>query len=443
VDASDKADLTEHLGADAATALLRWQDFTGNRIRVPADAWRSQGYTNAFVASLLVQEVGQHPVNLVAKVAEDDQRREGGSHRLAWHAAPDSFRRQHLVRLLFDGAATSGGHVIFFQELAGGTRECRPAAEVAPADLAGVCGAAATGLYREWTTEYELGTATVAGFLHRELTEPFGSRDTIQTWFDLFREAGAAALTHPATEWITTVPGERPLPNPLALAAGHAPSGERRIDTIEGRSHGDLHLENLLVLQDGAGAHPDSYRMIDLSTYREQAPLVRDQANLMLSSVAQLWPRLSDLQRELLLADLVAPGNPDPEQNAYLAATLGAIHEAGRGAIHPTGMHNSWQRQLVLAVLATALRFTTFDNLGADRRWWFFRLAAHAAARYAELEKLPGPQRSPVAISSPFADEPAPATRPRRPSVPLELRGTVLGGRSPGPIEPNSDLEHG
>ncbi len=54
----------------------------------------------------------------------------------------------------------------------------------------------------------------------------------------------------------------------------------------------------------------------------------------------------------------------------------------------------------MLSVLATALRFTTYEDLGAARRWRFFRLAAHAGGELLSRHGVTPPSSAP-AISPP------------------------------------------
>lgn len=407
--------LREYLGEDAANALLRWQDITGNRVDVPSDAWQARGYTDAMVASLLVRPVGRSPLGLVAKIVPAGLRGEGGRHRRAWQDAPARFRDDHLVRLLFDATPTESGRVILFQELAGGTRRCRPAALLPPGALA-ECGASvAHHLLTGWNPGYDVIAMPVTEFCHRELAEPFSGSGSPGEWRDL----GVGA------PWITTPEDDHPLPNPVALAHGHPAVGDRRIDVLCGRGHGDLHLENLLVRQDDNGVDPDSFRLIDLSGYRPAAPLVRDQANLLLSVVMAFRDRLAGPQRESLLTDLVRDRPVDAEQNPLLARTITSIRRCG--ARFADSLSDAWRRQFVLAMMGAALRFTTFQNLGAPTRWWCFRLAAHAAAEYFRMEELSDVDVCPAQVTSPFQDGVTPTAAPP-PAEPLRLHGPFVGG---------------
>ena len=173
-------------------------------------------------------------------------------------------------------------------------------------------------------------------------------------------------------------------------------------------------------------------------------PLVRDQVNLLLSAVIKFWSRLAPDQVTHLLADLVRlDSKPNIEQNPLLAGVIERIRNAAWEAVRPLGFLDAWQRQFQLALSSAALRFTSFTNLGAETRWWFFRLAAHAGAAYLRTEGLPGPDREPLLVTSPFIDAAAQPQVVSRPGTPLALRGMVVGGWPPGPIGTEAGLDHG
>lgn len=438
------AELIDYVGADVAAGLLRWTDITGHQVHKPAESysWIARGYTDAFVVSLIVTPSHGKPSYLVAKVVPAEERREGATHSAAWHEAPESFRRDHMVRLRFDGVPTETGRVVLFQDLAGGTRRCQPVSRVCRTELAECCGVAAASLLTEWNTDgsYQPYRTSAEHFLQGELYEPHSGASSVDSW------TAERGLAKPSVTWITTPDDPAPLPNPVAMVTGHHPATrDHEINVLRGRGHGDLHLDNLLVHQDDHGARPTTFRLIDLSTYDSAMPLVRDQISLLLSAVTMFLPVLGPGQATHLLTDLTRVDiKPNVEQNPLLVAVIEQIRAAGQREIGPTGFLDSWYAQCQLAILSAALRFTSFTNLGASARWWFFRLAAHAGAAYLRVEKLGEPSGEPLLITSPFIDVPTNPPVSSLPPQPLTLRGMIVGGRQAGPIgADDASLDHG
>jgi len=391
--------LTDYLGPDAAAALETWQRMTGRRVHIPSSSWRATGYTGALVAALIVTDPGKPPVNLVVKVCPDLHGDEPAVHRKAHRVSPPEFVDQHLVPMPFDPVATPGHGIVMFQQIAGGSRDFRPISELPGTELVETCQAVATSLIRDWNRTFDLSSQeNVIDFFANEVDEQTGSDLSMRRWTE------SVGLTGPGSAWLTTPEDERPLPNPFFPAVSDSPAAGVTFDCLRGLSHSDLHLENILSPR-SVPMNSAEFKLIDLSTFQESAPLVRDQANLLLSVVGKMWATLTEPQRRHAISLVVAPDTDHPDADRGLVAAVRGIYLAGREAVAEHGWADAWRVQFPLAVQAAALRFTSFENLGSDRRWWFFRLAAHAAAEFLRSHGRDTPAANPVPVTNPFRSD--------------------------------------
>ncbi|MGW3147198.1 MULTISPECIES: hypothetical protein [Streptomyces] len=430
--------LADFLGEDAAEGLAQWRRSSGWAVSLPAAPWTSRGYTDAFVASLVLRPPGGDDLNLVAKVVPRDNRREPDAHRRALDDAAAQgtpgaaeFARRHLVELVAQAGPvdTPAGRTIYFQHLAGGTALCRPVADLErprqAEELVDTCLMVARAVAAEWNGSVRRTEQTVAAFLDEELRGPLSGTGSVDRW------AAVAGLTGPAVRWIVTAEDPEPLPNPLPTAFGRTGQGDRKLDVLTACVHGDLHLGNILVVQDEqGGVQPQTFRLIDLSTYRCVGPRVRDQIQLLLSAVAWLWPDLSALQRQALLTDLTHPHTAaHPRQDPLVARLISGVHDATWSLVEPKGFGDAWLRQYTPALQAAALRFTTFTSFSAELRWWFMRLACRAAGRWAALTGARIGSERPRLLKNPFTEQPSTSAPPgaRAPTRPVALGGRLLG----------------
>jgi len=166
-------------------------------------------------------------------------------------------------------------------------------------------------------------------------------------------------------------------PNPLYLANADSPAGRHRLDVLTGRSHGDLHLGNVLI-PDIGGLQPtvDRFQLVDLDTYQPHGPLTTDPVFFLLSGVAHCLTNVPAHRWDAVRSAVLRPtqaGSSDPPfdlVSSVSAATTRTIRDLD------DGLTGDWTIQFLLSTLAGALTFTAFCNLGPRRRAWFFRLAA-------------------------------------------------------------------
>lgn len=263
---------------------------------------------------------------------------------------------------------------------------------------------------------------------------------------DLFAQEAEQDIEEPSP--VVKIPGrDEHLPNPLTLLR---PTNEK-IEIWSGLGHGDLHVHNLLVPKTQA-TDPQSYKLIDLGRFADDAPLARDPMKL-LGSVAAEW--LPDLAPRTSLRRRLAELIVDPDATERTPPTVGyhevsrRIHEASELFATTSGAGDVWPRQKLIALAVVALRLTSqperFPSL-ADR-WWFFEVAALATRALHLDNRTSGNHhdtaaeiRSVVADHQPEVDVPAAGRsepteakiiplRPRqRPDVVPELLVQLLQG---------------
>ncbi|MFD1325235.1 hypothetical protein [Micromonospora sonneratiae] len=138
----------------------------------------------------------------------------------------------------------------------------------------------------------------------------------------------------------------------------------------------------------------DAWRLVDLTTFDEAGPLSRDLAMLTVSAITRRLGGCSPAEAEALLHYVVdrtverAIGAP-----AGLRAYVDAVRYADRPLLAAAEFDENWSEQLLLSLIAAAVRHLSFDDLGEDERWWSFRLAAHAATEFLSRRGIAAPER--------------------------------------------------
>ncbi|MFJ2647955.1 hypothetical protein ACIO1C_14625 [Streptomyces sp. NPDC087420] len=431
---------------DVAEALTLWADDDGGTVTLPDDPWKAAGYTDALVFSVVVGGMRSYARaegdwNLVAKIVPAADRREIKAHRAAVADAPPRFAARRLVQLRFGAVPVGGAKAVYFQDVAGGTNRQRPASTLSPTDdaeaLVALCKAVSHSLATEWNTTVRTSGAPVpvAAFAHRELHHPLSGKGSVDRW------ATAFGLDDRSVPWVTTADGEEAMPNPVLLAMGHPRLPERKIQVLEGHGHGDLHLGNIFLLVDDRGADPESFRLIDLSTYSASAPRARDQLTLLLSAVARFWPSLSPDQREALLDDIPrAHRDGHPRQDPLLAGLVDAVFHSTLRAVAERNWSDAWHEQYVLALAATALRFTTFEDMGPELRWWFVRLACRAAKEHFTSRKVPVGDGPVLRLRNPFGATAARGTAATAPGTEPAAPAPEVSGQARDAAPPYTRL---
>ena len=167
---------------------------------------------------------------------------------------------------------------------------------------------------------------------------------------------------------------------------------DERIEYVTGLTHGDLHEDNVLVPRLGKRVGYEAFRLVDLSTFDAAAPLGSDLAMLAVSGLVRRFSDRSPGQNEALLHRLVdrssawaAGMSPDA------VALVDEVRHAARPSFVPAEFEENWSEQLLLLMVTAALLHLSFPNVGAEARWWLFRLAAHACTAFLEYSRTGTP----------------------------------------------------
>lgn len=422
---------------EVATAFRVWEESTGREITLPEDYFITRGFTDAYVASVMVHAAsrGEHDRHVIAKIMPVDKRREIKAHRTALDQAGE-YGRRHLVELWYHPITVGLSRILYFQDIAGGTTRHQPAgrlcAKTQSRHLADLVRTVAEGVAGEWNTQVRLARTkvSVGEFAFAEMNYLASGESTV--------DAVAAATGLDAISARSVVlPDGTVCPNPYLLCTGWLPQSERQLQLLYGFSHGDLHLDNIMLHVDDLGPHPETYRLIDLSTYEDDAPRSRDQVMLLLSMVTRFLPDLTDLYRQALSAKLCLPDLPgEDRRESILDEVISDVFSITSDIVHGPGFGLQWHEQYLVQLTATALRFTSFSGLKAADRWWFLCLACAAARQYFQFHRLDIDASAPVRLSNPFRDD-----DPDTPLVPRSQRrpdGFVLGtppGREDRPAD--------
>ncbi|TLQ41973.1 hypothetical protein [Streptomyces marianii] len=370
--------ITTHCGPEVVESLLRQAQDTGwSDLHLRRPVWTSPG-TSYNGAVLFVALVAPPPQQLVVKViCAGLPGTEAAAHTEALKAA-EQFTRQHLVDQPHPSLDLPDGRTVMFQEVAGDSlTDVFPAGALPHEERKPVIEAVVRGLLSDWNKDVlkdaGLEQTTVSEFLRRELNDVWRRGGSLQAFGQELR------VLDPAPPWLYS-DGMR-LPNPyLLVEGGHSALTDPVITILRGLGHGDLHLDNVLVPREEKLVQPQAYRLIDLCTFSVSADLGRDVATLLLSALVPHVDHQQELppdQRHALIRFIVDPDAAHRARIVPEAADLVAtIRLAAREAMR--GWGDPWERQFLLSLMATALRFTTYTKISEAGRTWFARLAAHA-----------------------------------------------------------------
>lgn len=370
--------ITTHCGQEVVDGLLRQAQDTGwSDLHLRRPVWTSPG-TSYNGAVLFIALVAPPRQQLVVKViCAGPPGREVSAHTEALKAS-GTFTQQHLVDQPHPSLDLPDGRAVMFQEVAGDRlTDVFPAGALPHEERKTVVKAVVQGLLSEWNENVlesaGLERMTVSEFLRRELNDVWTGGGSLQAFGQELR------VLDPSRPWLYS-DGMR-LPNPYLLVEGrHSALTDPLITILRGLGHGDLHLDNILVPREEKLVQPQAYRLIDLCTFNMSADLGRDVATLLLSALVPYLDHEQELphdQRHALLRFIV---DPDAAHRARIvpetAELVATVRHAAREAM--TGWGDPWERQFLLSLMATALRFTTYTKISEAGRTWFARLAAHA-----------------------------------------------------------------
>jgi hypothetical protein len=379
------------LGEHAATALEQWAADRGKRVQLALPQWTASGYTGSKLAAIQVSSRhpgGSQPEKIIVKACPPGPySREGGRHAEAIDVSEPRFVKRHLVHMPYGPYPTRDGGLLIFQGIAGGSLlRSKPISALPENEQADACVAVVRSILNEWNgNDFKISPkpVSISLYLRNELREAFAEEGSVRRW------TSVAELLDPGIRWISTAEdgAARPLVNPVLMVADESVSPVHRLAYITGHSHGDLHSENVLIPRSHDGTlKPENFRLVDLSTFDPQAPVSRDPTMLILSIISSAVATLPAGQSNALLNYLI---KSDPMARASLTPlmlrTVDSIRTVESSTFFSRGFSDNWRDQYLLSLQAAGLLFTTFDDLPAKARWWFFRLAAYAATHLLSM----------------------------------------------------------
>jgi hypothetical protein len=284
------------------------------------------------------------PPDLASRRPEDprEKRPESARHKQALQESPPEFRERHLVESVFMPIRCGGGAFVMGLSGVDGV----PLGTVELGKLAGVCKQVWEETLHEWTKHaFARRQSTVADLLRWEL----GDSNQARTWMhDWAEERG---LLTPA---LLRLPDESdPLPNPWRILDANVPEARAKIHYLAGRTHGDLHGDNVLVPMFNDDVYANEFRLIDMATYHPKGPLSRDPAALLVSLCSREIGVSSPSVREASLAYLEHKrraehlyGSIPPE----IRNVIDALREPTREFAKAAGWEADWHQQLKVSL---------------------------------------------------------------------------------------------
>ncbi|WP_198358136.1 tetratricopeptide repeat protein [Streptomyces fildesensis] len=388
-------ELTREFGnAAVASAIIESLLENGLEIRSGSIETRRRGYTGARLAKAQLANVKGPPkprwcVIKFCPPVPVNRQREGGLHSAALQEAPTEFRQRHLTEIAFPPVTCPQGVLVIGQSIADGI----PLGIVELDQLADACKTIWGEMLFGWTGDwYDSEQSTVAELLKCELGDSFKVGGWLRGW------AQHRGLLEPA---FLKLPDEKePLPNPWRLFDEDTPATRRKIDYLVGRTHGDLHGDNVLVPRHDGTVDPAGFRLIDLATYNARAPLSRDLATLLISLCWREIGASSPDSRSTFLTYLERDkhdGRLDDGMPAKVRKIIDALREPTRQfVIGKSWDSEQWYKQLKVSLLAQAMLHSAYTAGTPDARRWCARLAGRLT------RVLLGPMDSQAALPKPF-----------------------------------------
>ncbi|HEV2633603.1 MAG TPA: AAA family ATPase [Actinocrinis sp.] len=374
--------LTDIFG-DAAATVLEYLDLQDRTLEVDDSVHLQIGRSGARLAVVVLSNRTdpKMPIRCIAKLSQPTQNRpsdEGRRNHAAYNSSPKDFTKNHLTELVVAPIPLPGGAQVIVQAIAGGSlTRVRPLSTLDSTTLAQACDEIRLGLLQGWVdNDYEHRSRTLAELLDLELRDSIQPAGWLQQW------AADRGLLDPDHGWLETAPNEV-LPNPFRLLRPDYPPARRSLTYLVGRSHGDLHSDNILIpLLDGRPV-AGGFRLIDLAAFEPQAPLSRDIATLALSLIAKQAGELGQADQVELFRCIDSDTPTTTEACRRLSEIIRTLCSPQETPIEHGAWQDAWQEQMRVSFLAQALLHATYDSVGADGRRWCFRLAARLARALA------------------------------------------------------------
>ncbi|MEH1031566.1 hypothetical protein V6W11_27835 [Micromonospora profundi] len=360
-------------------AIQSWARGNGLLATVPELAWRQRGGSGALLVRLRITPLAtmQRSVDVLLKVCTaGSPAREPANHRWAWQESPD-FAARHLFRQLYPPMIMSDGRVMMFLDSSESLSKAVTLGQLSPAMQLEGCTRAIRLILSDWNTPtaHQHRVMTVQQFLRGELRGVLDRGRSAYNWATgagLFADPAAAIAARNASHGLIHVAGHIGLYSELTTM----------VEFLAGKSHGDLHLDNVVVpcTPDGH-LNFDHIRLIDLSAFNPMAPLSRDVVALLLSLLlpavrsGALSTQSPSLAHALTSAAPVV-SHPSSLERAALSIRSDVISQI------ESRLHGLFHRQYLLSLIAHSIIYTSFENVGDSGRRWYFALGAAAAEAF-------------------------------------------------------------
>lgn len=387
--------LASKLTHDVANALEKELTNRGTSLHLVRTL--TAGYTDAVVAVVKLRTQNSGDRLAILKVDRGDRNLEPHAHSQAIITSPAGFAESHLVTQPLPPILADDGWFVMFQEVAGGgANELRPlSAHSGKATLSSILPLIAECLLVEWNAGPKLESVSVQDFLKMHFKNKMSPHSTLTEWaMNIF---GKDILTAPSLSYGKFSHLVNPF-NQQSISDLY----QHIFHMTVGNSHGDLHLENILVNKNHAEAGHD-FRLIDLTTFTDSGPLSRDIVNLYVSELERNLPSLSDSDRIALLAGLQGDVQEMPASLSSLVTIWDKLQRIGSEWVANSGNSDDWKLQIQLSLGGAAIQSMSRVKRATKDRRWFFALAATSfsvASKMLELQESSGPSLDIVATDA-------------------------------------------
>ncbi len=343
-------------------------------------------------------------------------------HREAFEAAPE-FASKHLARIV--GSVEHEGKIAILSTVVARGLEYSVPWNACGYELAlDVLQRLARSLFEDWNADYQIAQGMHA------------PQDLLSSWLGYRLDPKEGRLHHFLSESCNHDPLEPCFsyeghwyPNPLAFAHNRDLPSRLNIRAAEGRLHGDLHGQNVLV-RSHQQSEPDYY-LIDLAMYQAKQFLFYDHAYFELAYLLARRGNCPPAQWDAILDDL---GLFHPKHHTLglwqddvgIAEFVRTLRTEAMNWVerHESHRLSFMESQYLLARVAAGLNFAQ-KSIDLSLRSHAFLYAAHNLKDYFTLNNVDWPKNGPVfgfdASAHPKSDPPVDpdATSPKT-EPPLE-----------------------
>jgi hypothetical protein len=364
---------------DQANVLAHWCANNRKSLEL-ASRELIRGHTTAWLAPVYITNDDGRTEKCLIKYCPAGGRgaSEPGAHTEALQSSPKAFARDHLIPQRYEPVAFGDGSCLIFLGIAnGGLATVTTTSSLwGTGSLSSALRIIVRSILVDWNPHPRLERTTAAELLHDHFSNR-PERDDLYAWIDAFPSLSDVL-------WLELPDGGDPVPNPLAILDGRLGANlevRRRV----GNAHGDLHLDNILVANAPTWADLRKYRLVDLSTFRADAPLAKDPMFLLTSAILLHLPEMGPRTRWAALRLLIDDATRDGGLvSSELRNCAEAVWQEGHDWAVKDNLADEWKAESLLSVVSAALRHIPWARRAEDR-WWFYMLAARASAAWLQM----------------------------------------------------------